>query len=46
MPLRAAATLADRATVMAGFLVPIAALGYITWVAFANMATTGGGNHA
>jgi MFS transporter, FHS family, L-fucose permease len=38
--------LADRTTVMAGFLVPVAAVGYITWVAFANLATTAGGDHA
>jgi MFS transporter, FHS family, L-fucose permease len=38
--------LADRTTVMAGFLVPIAAVGYITWVAFANLSTTAGGDHA
>ena len=38
--------LADRTTVMAGFLVPIAAVGYITWVAFANLSTTAGGGHA
>lgn len=38
--------LADRTTVMAGFLVPIAAIGYITWVAFANLAATAGGDHA
>ena len=38
--------LADRTTVLAGFLVPIAAVGYITWVAFANLARTAGGDHA
>ncbi len=38
--------LADRTTVLAGFLVPIAAVGYITWVAFANLSTTAGGDHA
>jgi len=38
--------LADRTTVMAGFLVPIAAVGYITWVAVANLAATVGGDHA
>ena len=38
--------LADRTTVMAGFLVPIAAVGYITWVAVANLSTTAGGDHA
>jgi fucose permease len=38
--------LADRTTVMAGFLVPIAAIGYITWVAVANLAGTAGGDHA
>jgi fucose permease len=37
---------ADRTTVMAGFLVPIAAIGYITWVAFANRSATAGGDHA
>ena len=37
---------ADRTTVLAGFLVPIAAVGYITWVAFANLSTTAGGDHA
>jgi hypothetical protein len=38
--------LADRTTVLAGFLVPIAAVGYITWTAFANLSTTAGGDHA
>ncbi|MCX6550536.1 MAG: MFS transporter [Acidobacteria bacterium] len=38
--------LADRTTVLAGFLVPIAAVGYITWRAFANLSTTAGGDHA
>jgi len=38
--------LADRTTVAAGFLVPIAAIGYITWVAFANLSAPGGGDHA
>jgi len=37
---------ADQTTVMAGFLVPIAAVGYITWVAVANLSTTAGGDHA
>lgn len=37
---------ADRTTVLAGFLVPIAAVGYITWLAFANLSTTAGGDHA
>ena len=37
---------ADRTTVMAGFLVPIAAVGYITWVAVANLSTARGGGHA
>jgi fucose permease len=37
---------ADRTTVMAGFLVPIAAVGYITWVAVANLSTAAGGDHA
>jgi fucose permease len=36
---------ADQTTVMAGFLVPIAAVGYITWVAVANLSTAGG-DHA
>jgi hypothetical protein len=31
---------------MAGFLVPIAAIGYITWVAVENVGTTAGGDHA
>ena len=38
--------LADRVSVPAGFLVPIAAIGYITWVAVANLAVTAGGDHA
>ncbi len=38
--------LADRVSVPAGFLVPIAAIGYITWVAFANRSATAGGDHA
>jgi hypothetical protein len=38
--------LADRTTVMVGFLVPIAAVGYITWVAVANLAAKVGGDHA
>jgi fucose permease len=38
--------LADRTTVTAGFLVPIAAVGYITWVSIANLSTTAGGGHA
>jgi len=38
--------LADRTTVLAGFLVPVAAVGYITWLAFANLSTTAGGDHA
>ena len=37
---------ADQTTVMAGFLVPIAAVGYITWVAVANLSTAAGGDHA
>jgi fucose permease len=37
---------ADHTTVMAGFLVPIAAVGYITWVAVANLSTAAGGDHA
>ena len=37
---------ADRTTVLAGFLVPIAAVGYITWLAFANLSATAGGDHA
>jgi fucose permease len=37
---------ADRTTVLAGFLVPMAAVGYITWRAFANLSTTAGGDHA
>jgi fucose permease len=32
---------ADRTSVQLGFLVPIAALVYITWVAFANLSTAG-----
>jgi hypothetical protein len=31
---------------MAGFLVPIAAVGYIAWVAVANLSTAAGGDHA
>jgi fucose permease len=38
--------LADRTTVMGGFLVPIAAVGYITWVAVANLSAARGGGHA
>lgn len=38
--------LADRTTVQLGFLVPIAAVAYITWVAFANLRATAGGDHA
>jgi MFS transporter, FHS family, L-fucose permease len=37
---------ADQTTVMAGFLVPIAAVGYITWVAVANLSAAAGGDHA
>lgn len=37
---------ADRTTVLAGFLVPMAAVGYITWLAFANLSTAAGGDHA
>jgi fucose permease len=32
---------ADRTSVQLGFLVPIAAVLYITWVAFANLSSTG-----
>jgi fucose permease len=32
---------ADRTSVQLGFLVPIAALAYITWVAFANLSAPG-----
>lgn len=38
--------LADRTSVQLGFLVPIAAVAYITWVAFANLSATAGGDHA
>jgi fucose permease len=37
---------ADRTSVQLGFLVPIAAVIYITWVAFANLATGAGDDHA
>ena len=31
----------DRTSVQVGFVVPLAALAYITWVAFANLSRTG-----
>lgn len=39
-------SLADRTSVQLGFLVPILAVAYITWVAFANLSTARGGDHA
>ncbi len=39
-------SVADRTSVQMGFIVPIAALAYITWVAFANLSGTRGGDHA
>jgi len=38
--------LADRTSVQLGFLVPIAAIAYITWVAFANLSAPAGADHA
>jgi MFS transporter, FHS family, L-fucose permease len=36
----------DRTSVQIGFLVPLAALVYITWVAFANLSQAGADDHA
>jgi fucose permease len=38
--------LADRTSVQLGFLVPIAAIAYITWVAFVNLSAPAGADHA
>jgi fucose permease len=38
--------LADRTSVQLGFLVPIAAVMYVAWVAFANLSTAAGDDHA
>ena len=38
--------LADRTSVPLGFLVPIAAIAYITWVAFVNLSAPAGADHA
>ena len=38
--------LADRTSVQLGFLVPIAAIAYITWVAFVNLSAPEGADHA
>ncbi len=37
---------ADRTSVPLGFLVPLAAVAYITWVAVANLRTPSGADHA
>ena len=38
--------LADRTSVQLGFLVPTAAIAYITWVAFVNLSAPAGADHA
>jgi len=38
--------LADRTSVQLGFLVPIAAIAYITWLAFVNLSAPAGADHA
>ncbi len=38
--------LADRTSVQLGFLVPMAAIAYITWVAFVNLSAPAGADHA
>jgi fucose permease len=37
--------LADRTSVQLGFLVPIAAIAYITWAAFVNLSAPAGADH-